>query len=37
MKTMRKLYDQCIEELDGVIEYSNCATSYYDNPEYWIL
>ena len=33
MKTMRKLYDQCIEELDGVIEYSNCATSYYDNPE----
>lgn len=28
MKTMRKLYDQTMEELDGVIEYSNCATYY---------
>ncbi len=27
MKIMRKLYDQAMEELDGVIEYSNCATS----------
>ena len=25
MKTMRKLYDQCMEELDGVMEYSKCA------------
>lgn len=33
MKIMRKLYDQCMEELDGVIEYSNCATSWHDNPE----
>lgn len=28
MKTMRKLYDQTMEELDGVIDYSNCATHY---------
>ena len=28
MKTMRKLYDQTLEELDGVIEYSNCAMHY---------
>ena len=27
MKIMRKLYDQCMEELEGAIEYSNCATS----------
>lgn len=33
MKVMRKLYDQCMEELDGVIEYSNCATSVHDNPD----
>ncbi len=33
MKTMRKLYDQCMEELDGVIEYSKCATSYHNKPE----
>ena len=33
MKIMRKLYDQCIEELDGVIEYSNCATSNQANPD----
>ena len=33
MKTMRKLYDQCIEELDGVIEYSKCATFYHNKPE----
>lgn len=26
MKIMRKLYDQCIEELDGTIEYCNCST-----------
>lgn len=25
MKTMRKLYDQCMEELCGVIEYSECS------------
>lgn len=25
MKVMRKLYDQCLEELDGVMEYSKCA------------
>lgn len=25
MKTMRKLYDQTMEELDGVMEYSQCA------------
>lgn len=25
MKIMRKLYDQTMEELDGVIEYSCCA------------
>lgn len=25
MKTMRKLYDQCMEELDGVMEYSKCS------------
>ena len=28
MKTMRKLYDQTMEELDGVIEYSKCAMMY---------
>jgi len=28
MKTMRKLYDQCMEELDGVMEYSKCSMSY---------
>lgn len=28
MKTMRKLYDFCMEELDGVMEYSECAMSY---------
>ena len=28
MKTMRKLYDQCMEELDGVIEYSKCSMMY---------
>lgn len=33
MKVMRKLYDQCMEELDGVIEYSNCATSCRNNPD----
>ena len=33
MKVMRKLYDQCMEELDGVIEYSNCATSCRDNQD----
>ena len=33
MKTMRKLYDQCMEELDGVIEYSKCATFYHDKPD----
>lgn len=33
MKTMRKLYDQCIEELDGVIEYSKCATFYHSKPD----
>ncbi len=33
MKTMRKLYDQCMEELDGVIEYSKCATFYHNKPE----
>lgn len=33
MKIMRKLYDQCMEELDGVIEYSNCATSCRDNQD----
>lgn len=33
MRTMRKLYDQCMEELDGVIEYSNCADSLHDNQE----
>ena len=33
MKIMRKLYDQCMEELDGVIEYSNCATSWRNNPD----
>ena len=27
MKVMRKLYDQCMEELEGVIEYTNCATA----------
>lgn len=31
MKIMRKLYDQTMEELDGVIEYSNCATSCYNH------
>ena len=25
---MRKLYDQCLEELDGVMEYSKCSMSY---------
>ena len=25
MKVMRKLYDQCMEELDGVMEYSECS------------
>lgn len=33
MKIMRKLYDQCIEELDGTIEYSNCAMSCRDNSD----
>lgn len=33
MKTMRKLYDQCMEELDGVIEYSSCATHHHDQPD----
>lgn len=28
MKTMRKLYDQTMEELDGVMEYSKCAMCY---------
>ena len=28
MKTMRKLYDQTMEELDGVCEYSECAMMY---------
>lgn len=33
MKTMRKLYDQCMEELDSAIEYSNCATANRSNPD----
>jgi len=33
MKVMRKLYDQCMEELEGVIEYSNCANSCHDNSD----
>ena len=33
MKIMRKLYDQTMEELDGVIDYSNCAISCHDHPE----
>ena len=33
MKVMRKLYDQCMEELDGVIEYSKCASFYHNKPE----
>ena len=33
MKIMRKLYDQCMEELDGVIEYCNCATSCRNNAD----
>lgn len=33
MKTMRKLYDQTMEELDGVIEYANCSTAHRDNPD----
>ena len=28
MKTMRKLYDQTMEELDGVISYSKCSMMY---------
>ena len=28
MKTMRMLYDQTMEELDGVCEYSKCAMQY---------
>ena len=32
MKVMRKLYDQCMEELEGVIEYTNCATACH-NPD----
>lgn len=28
MKTMRKLYDQTMDELDGVCEYSQCAVKY---------
>ena len=28
MKTMRKLYDQTMEELDGVCEYSKCSIMY---------
>lgn len=28
MKTMRTLYDQTMEELDGVIEYSKCSIEY---------
>lgn len=28
MKTMRKLYDQAMEELDGVMEYSECSMMY---------
>ena len=33
MKTMRKLYDQCLDELDGVIEYSTCAAMNHHNPD----
>lgn len=33
MKIMRKLYDQCMEELDGVIEYSKCATFHHGEPD----
>ena len=33
MKTMRKLYDQCMEELDGVIEYSKCAIMHLNEPD----
>lgn len=28
MKTMRKLYDYTMEELDGVMDYSKCAMHY---------
>lgn len=28
MKTMRKLYDQCMEEIEGVKEYSKCSMHY---------
>ena len=34
---MRKLYDQCMEELNGVIEYSNCATSCRNNADLFKL
>ena len=33
MKTMRKLYDQCMEELDGVMEYSKCAMMHSSDPD----
>lgn len=33
MKTMRMLYDQCMEELDGVMEYSKCAMMHTDDPD----
>lgn len=33
MKTMRKLYDQCLEELHGIIEYSKCADMHFNQPE----
>lgn len=33
MKVMRKLYDQCMEELEGAIEYSNCATMCHNSPD----
>lgn len=28
MKTMRKLYDYTMEELDGVMDYAKCAMAY---------
>lgn len=37
MKIMRKLYDQCMEELDGVIEYSNCAVMCHNNSDLFKL
>jgi rubrerythrin len=33
MKIMRKLYDQCMEELEGTIEYCNCATCCKNNSD----